>query len=409
MILKFIFSLITGALNVPITLLKVLVALPLALIASVGLFGYLVTATLIRLASQLITLRLSRAIDTILFAPIYILFPPVELFATFYQALMFNFIVSPLRGFEHGWEYGLNFFRFDLGFQANIRTISRQFSAFIHWAGNDLGTLRSMNALLSILMFADELFPSRIFRTQRPARRAHNEDQADANDHTTTTFESLELSTVEVQAIKNNQQAPLDADERAQLESIKHCTTANEPTTGQAVLDRYDALLRKLAETCPILCDMPENDSAILLVKQYYQDGVWKNAPQSSTVFDKTSLKRWYAIKQIHPSTNDPLIIKGDAHPSEHHGCETRYVFHSLYPTKNADALSQELNEQLIQIRAILLHVSEEKATPNSTRAPRTNTSGLYNLFGLLGSGRNTDELDEVIKDNKEGRCFDLC
>ena len=161
-------------------------------------------------------------------------------------------------------------------------------------------------------------------------------------------FASLQIDPTQWENLQAIQAPLLTQDEISRLESM-----SDQPVA----LGVYKDLLSRLEENvCPLLIEGPEKKEAVLLTKQYQnQGGPWLPVPNSSKVYDKESLQQALAIhgQMTHPTSRD-LISTPSAYELYPHA-PTRYVWHKYYVNEGAvSGISQELSGQAQELRGRL-------------------------------------------------------
>jgi len=184
--------------------------------------------------------------------------------------------------------------------------------------------------------------------------------QAMSEEH----FANMELPQPDRQQLIDNCPAPLSPEEITRFENVE----------GEEINDyltRHQDLRRLTTDKCAISLDRPQRGDAVLLVKQYQQNGVWQSVPQASHIFGKEDLKHWLSAENaVHPLTQDK-IIQPAAFEVGKASYPTRYVYHNYYLDNSPHGFSQEVNLVVNYLREALagLDLSINKNEPPASLA----------------------------------------
>ena len=199
--------------------------------------------------------------------------------------------------------------------------------------------------------------------------QTHFQDHVQIN--TGVNLNGLELSPEELTTLRANHQQPkLTSVEIAQLEQDHNQEIKD-------LIATYNNLHTRLEQdVCPILFDRPEKNETVLLVKYYQRDEQWLPIPNSSYIFDKSSLQGWLAGHSPHPNTRDSIT-----NPAQYEGCPTRYKSYPYY--SSADSTSGNSEELSGMATALRAHISSQPrrvvaitTEKNNLRAARTSYYG---------------------------------
>jgi len=223
------------------------------------------------------------------------------------------------------------------------------------------------------------------------------------------TFESYQCTEEEMNIIRSNQQPPLSRKERKLLKALQKCQLPESTNAEKTVGDlrrNYQHLNYRLAkEDCPIMAVRPENESTILVVKQYYKDGQWLSVPKQSIIFDREAMRTWYNSNPVNPTHINRELF---ANPPRYKGYRTQYRFHSYDPSQENTNHSQELNELLLDIRNSLAIVLEPSNTPNNSSNQdnqNQNGTGIFSfaqslISTMFASSANTTTTPVTLNNN---------
>lgn len=192
-----------------------------------------------------------------------------------------------------------------------------------------LGVIR-----IEALQPEEEAFEALFAQAPSPVRHPMTHEQ----------FQQAQLRGAELASLISAWSVPLSEDEiRCLGQNPEACTE----------LQRYINLLRLKTDECCILQDRPENESAVLLVKQYQVLNQWFPVPGVVSVHDRESLRGYLMTDDSHP-TNRDSIINPPMYESGNVAYPTRYVIHSYYIGPNSAGVAQEVNLLTLRLRAFL-------------------------------------------------------
>lgn len=366
---------ITGALLGACTrtlfnLIKNLVVLPTTLIFffGIGIHYFLKTAS--RLIYFLFNLDLKEALLQALILPFIFCLTILNSVALIQFSLL-SLPLAPVIGLVLGWE---NYFEV-------INLLWKDSEKLIKAIKQGLVYVRSWEPLdgldaLTVFMRIDIFFTSRLFPEMGLPDFERNIQQMLYYAHNrSTSFESFACSNEECARIKAKKTEPLTTKQREQIEK-----------TNPKLLEKYDDILRKLAEHCPILVDYPDRNDAILLIKQEKINNKWQTG--SYTVFSCRQLMAWYAHSPTNPISRERIKNSNN----------TRFKYHPLYMDEHGDAVSEELYDTLAEIRCHLL----KQITPKVNHMPceRLTNSSHFNLFSLFYNPPRNREKEDAITQN---------
>ena len=314
-----------------------------------------------------------------------------------YSALR-TIIVAPFEGVRKGWSDGLfstiaNFFRIAFGREQQVE--------------NPAATQNTAQNAFGLLGLGGFDYQAMIQQLTEQAANAARQPM------TAEEYTRLELSQVEIAALKANRSAPLTAAELTALEpseeqKVRITALKARMEQGQilsteeagllkaaAELESYKNLQRLKTDNCTILAGRPEREDTIVLTKQYKVGQQWLPVPGVADIFDKDQLKSWFVGEgetrgnAVHPLTRDnvkqpsPHKINGVDH-------ETRYEYHSYYAQGDAseEGLSQELN-QLTPILRARAGRRDAQVDFSAAAGPQARTTQAARFFGEGEAERN--------------------